>query len=223
LSAEGDDAMPHLILIADDHPLTCEGLAMAARLAVPGAVVHFAGTIAEAEQRITAHGPYQLILLDLMLPDATGFSGLLRLQFASPDTRIAIITARQELALAAQSRELGAVAFLRKSEPIDTLAGQIRTVVGGVSVFPPDLPGARSTMRDRIGQLSDAQRRVLFALADGRSNKQIAHDLGITEATVKAHLTAIFRGLDVYNRAQALVALQPLLGAISDDMGASRA
>ncbi len=209
--------MPHLILIADDHPLTCEGLAMAARLAVPGAVVHFAGTVAQAEQRIDANGSYHLILLDLMLPDAIGFSGLLRLQFASPDTRIAVITARQEPVLATQARELGAVAFLRKSEPIDALAGQIRDVASGVAVFPPDLPVVKANMRDRIAQLSDAQRRVLFALADGRSNKQIAHDLGITEATVKAHLTAIFRGLNVYNRAQALVALQPVLGSIAEE------
>lgn len=209
--------MPNLILIADDHPLTCEGLAMAARLAVPGAVVHFAGTIAEAEQRVDAIGSYQLILLDLMLPDATGFSGLLRLQFADPDARIAVITARQEPALATQARELGAVAFLRKSEPIDALAAHIRNIVAGVPVFPPDLPIAKNSMRDRIAELSEAQRRVLFALADGRSNKQIAYDLGITEATVKAHLTAIFRGLGVYNRAQALVALQPLLGSIGDE------
>lgn len=209
--------MPHLILIADDHPLTCEGLAMAARLAVPGAVIHFAGSIAEAERRIEAHGKYHLILLDLMLPDASGFSGLLRLQFASPSARIAVITARQELALATQARELGAVAFLRKSEPIDALAAQVRAIAGGESLFPDDAPSAGGSMRERIAQLSDAQRRVLFALADGRSNKQMAHDLGITEATVKAHLTAIFRGLNVYNRAQALVALQPLIGSIGDD------
>lgn len=209
--------MPNQILIADDHPLTCEGLAMAARLAVPGAGVHFAGTIAEAERRISANGGYMLTLLDLMLPDASGFSGLLRLQFADRGGRIAVITARQEAALATQARELGAVAFLHKSEPIDTLAGKIRSIAGGASVFPPDLPQARGSMRNRIEQLSDAQRRVLFALADGRSNKQIAHDLGITEATVKAHLTAIFRGIGVYNRAQALVALQPLIGSIGDE------
>lgn len=211
--------MPNQILIADDHPLTCEGLAMAARLAVPGAAVHFAGTIADAEQRIAANGGYMLTLLDLMLPDASGFSGLLRLQLADQRGRIAVITARKEPALAAQAREIGAVAFLHKSEPIDTLAGKIRQIAGGSSVFPPDLPMAKGSMCDRIAQLSDAQRRVLFALADGRSNKQIAHQLGITEATVKAHLTAIFRGVGVHNRAQALVALQPLLGSIGDEVG----
>jgi DNA-binding NarL/FixJ family response regulator len=217
LSAEGDDAMPNLILIADDHPLTAEGLAMAARLAVPGAAIHFAGTIAEAEQRIAGHHGYGLILLDLMLPDATGFSGLLRLQFADRDARIAIITARHEASLAAQARELGAVAFLHKSEPVDALAGKIRQIAAGGMVFPPNLPPARGAMRDRVAALSEAQRRVLFALADGRSNKQLAHDLGISEATVKAHMTAIFRGLGVHNRAQALIALQPLLGAIGEE------
>lgn len=213
--------MPNQILIADDHPLTCEGLAMAARLAVPGAGVHFAGTIAEAEQRIAVNGGYMLTLLDLMLPDVSGFSGLLRLQFADQRGRIAMITSRQEPALASQARELGAVGFLHKSEPIDTLEGKIRQIAGGASVFPPDLPKVQGSMRDRVDQLSDAQRRVLFALADGRSNKQIAHDLGITEATVKAHLTAIFRGIGVHNRAQALVALQPLIGSLGEETGGS--
>lgn len=209
--------MPTQVLIADDHPLTCEGLAMATRLAVPGANVHFAGSLGEAERRIAAQDRYDLILLDLMLPDVSGFSGLLRIQAADPSARVAVITARQEPSLAAQARDLGAIAFLRKSEPIDALAGHIRDIVGGESIFPPDLPDSKGTMRDRVMALTDAQRRVLFALADGRSNKQIAYDLGVTEATIKAHLTAIFRGLGVYNRAQALVALQPLIGALDSE------
>lgn len=217
LIAEKERDIPYQVLIADDHPLTREGLAMAARLGVPHAVVHFAGTIGEAEDRITPKNRYHLILLDLMMPDASGFSGLLRLQFADKNSRIAVITARKDLSLAAIARELGAVAFLHKSEPIDTLARQIQKIAAGGSIFPADMASAKVGMRDRIAKLSDAQRRVLFALADGRSNKQIAFDLGLTEATVKAHLTAIYRRLGVHNRAQAMVALQPMLGRIVDD------
>jgi DNA-binding NarL/FixJ family response regulator len=190
---------------------------MAARQAVPGAAVHFAGTIAEAEQKITARGHYHLILLDLVLPDASGFSGLLRLQFADPQARIAVITAKRDAALAGMARELGAVAYLHKSEPLDGLAGQIRDIAAGGTLFPPELTNGKGAMRHRIADLSDAQRRVLFALADGRSNKQMAYDLGVTESTIKAHLTAIYRGIGVHNRAQAMVALQPMLGQIADD------
>lgn len=191
---------------------------MAARLGIPNAVVHFAGTIKEAEQRITPKNRYHLILLDLMLPDASGFSGFLRLQFADWNNRIAVITARKDPSLAAIAQELGAVAFLHKSEPIDTLARQIQDIAAGERIFPADMTSAKGGMRDRITKFSDAQRRVLFALADGRSNKQIAFNLGVTEATVKAHLTAIYRGLGVHNRAQAMVALQPVLGQIVDDI-----
>jgi DNA-binding NarL/FixJ family response regulator len=80
-------------------------------------------------------------------------------------------------------------------------------------VFPSGaIPSNVPPIRDRIARLSDAQRRVLFALTDGHANKKIAYDLAITEATVKAHLTAIFRQLGVTNRSQAMLALQAILG-----------
>lgn len=203
----------HRILIADDHPLTREGLTLAARSALNGSTIDVAGTIAEAEAMAAARAGFYLVLLDLMLPDTRGFSGLLRLQFAMPLVPIVVITAREEPTLAGIARELGAKGFLLKSAPLDELARALRDVAAGIPVFPAtNTTGAAAPVRDRIAQLSDAQRRVLFALADGRLNKQIAHDLDITEATVKAHLTAIFRRLGVANRTQAILALQPLLG-----------
>lgn len=203
----------HRILIADDHPLTREGLTLAARSALTGSTIDVAGTIAEAEAMAAARAGFRLVLLDLMLPDTRGFSGLLRLQFAMPGVPIVVITAREEPTLAGAARELGAKGFLLKSAPLDELARALRDVAAGIPVFPAtNTTGAAAPVRDRIAQLSDAQRRVLFALADGRLNKQIAHDLDITEATVKAHLTAIFRRLGVANRTQAILALQPLLG-----------
>jgi DNA-binding NarL/FixJ family response regulator len=201
------------ILVADDHPLSREGLSMALRHVLPGANVVCAGTIKDAEILAAQRSGFRMALLEMMLPDTKGFSGLLRLQFCLPGVPVAIITARKEPGLAAIARDLGAVAFLSKSMPLEQLSNGLREIDAGRSVFPPSVgPKHAMPIRDRIASLSQAQRRVLFALADGRANKQIAHDLSITEATVKAHLTAIFRKLAVTNRMQAMIALQPLLG-----------
>jgi DNA-binding NarL/FixJ family response regulator len=202
------------VLVADDHPLIREGLAIALRGALPGTIIDHAGSIGEAEDSIRQNGPYRLVLLDFVLPDARGFSGFLLLQhILGPDTPIAIITAREDPTLVEAARALGAAAFLSKSRPLDETTEALRAVMAGKTIFPPTPParsGARQ-MRERIAMLSSAQLRVLLALSDGRLNKQIAGDLDVSEATVKTHLTAIFKKLGVINRAQALLAVQPLL------------
>lgn len=202
------------MLIADDHPLTREGLGLAVRAALPGISIDNAGSIDEAAAAIAMRGGHRLILLDFILPDARGFSGLLRLQHLANATPIVMVSARQDAVIIEAARALGAAGFLSKREPLDQLAASLRDIVAGKAIFPPSAPvtAAASSARDRIVDLSGAQLKVLLALSDGRLNKQIAGDLDITEATVKAHLTAIFRKLGVNNRAQALLAMQPLLG-----------
>jgi DNA-binding NarL/FixJ family response regulator len=212
--------VPHgvRVLIADDHPLTREGLALAVRAAVQGAIIDNAGSIAEAEAAIRRHGGHRLALLDFVLPDAKGFSGFLRIQHLLGATPIVIVSARQEASLVEAARALGAAGFLYKSRPLDELAGSLRTIDAGGVVFPADAgsSSAVESARSRVATLSGAQLKVLLAMADGRLNKQIAGDLNITEATVKAHLTAIFRKLGVNNRTQALLAMQPLLGDVAE-------
>lgn len=202
------------LLLADDHPLIREGLALAARVALPELTIDSVGSIAEAEAAIARHRGYRLALLDLMLPDARGFSGFLRLQHALGDVPIAIVSARQQPELIEAARALGAAGYLSKAQPLDETLGSLRTILAGKTVFPPANARMQADIgdaRDRISDLSGAQLRVLMALADGRLNKQIAGDLGVTEATIKAHLTAIFRKLGVTNRTQAILAIQPLL------------
>jgi DNA-binding NarL/FixJ family response regulator len=203
------------VLIADDHPLTREGLALAARAAVPGGIVDQAGSIAEAQAAVGARkSGYALVLLDFMLPDARGFSGFLSLQHILGSTPIVIVTARQDAILIDAARALGAAGYLFKSQPIDSIAQRLREVLSGAPVFPAisKTGTGAADARARIADLSGAQLKVLLALADGRLNKQIAGDLDITEATVKAHLTSIFRKLGVTNRTQALLSMQPLMG-----------
>lgn len=200
-------------MVADDHPLTREGLAMATRAALPGVSVLSAGSIGEASA-LVGRGGWRMILLDFDLPDARGFSGLLTLQMQAPATPIVVVTASEESRLVEAARAIGAAGYLFKSLPLDEIAGRLRRIDAGQIVFPQDAEAAPGLddLLERIARLSSAQRTVLLALADGRSNKEIAHDLAVGEATVKAHLTAIFRKLGVNNRAQALLAARPLIG-----------
>lgn len=203
------------MLVADDHPLVREGLSLAARAALPGSTVVSAGTIAEAVAEIDARAGFRMILLDLELPDAHGFSGLMALQYRDPSVPIVVVTAREDPALVEAARALGAAGFLPKSLTLDTVAAKLREIDGGRVCFPEGTVASApaDAARRRIADLSPAQHGVLLALADGRSNKEIARDLNVTEATIKAHLSAIFRKLGVSNRAQALLAIQPIIGA----------
>jgi DNA-binding NarL/FixJ family response regulator len=207
-------------LLADDHPLIREGLALAARVALPGIIIDSVGSIAEAETVIGQHGGYRLVLLDLVLPDAKGFSGFLRLQQLLGAVPIVIVSARQRPELVETARLLGATGYISKGLPLDETLSALRTILAGGTVFPAATAERNETgdaMRTRISALSSAQLRVLIALASGRLNKQIAGELNVTEATIKAHLTAIFRKLGVNNRTQAILAVQPLLGdAVAD-------
>lgn len=202
------------VLIADDHPLTREGLALAVRASIPGVVVDTAGSIGEASEVLRTRPGHRLVLLDFILPDARGFSGFMQLQHIAGVVPIVMISAHEDPKLVEAARALGAAGFLYKTRPLDTLARDLASIAAGETRFP-DVPPQGSSLtgiRDQIASLSGAQRNVLLALADGRLNKQIAGDLGISEATVKAHLTAIFRKLGVNNRSQAMLAVQPLLG-----------
>lgn len=211
------------VLVADDHPLTLEGMSLAARAAMPGINVTSVGTIAEAAAALRERQVFRMILLDYQLPDAHGFSGFLALQHVMPNVPIVVVTALEEPSLVEAAKALGAAGFVYKSLPLDEIAARLRLVAAGRTTFPADTV-ASSTIaaaRARIADLSRAQHMVLIALADGRSNKEIARDLDVTEATIKAHLTAIFRKLGVSNRSQALLAVQPLFqhAAVRSEIG----
>ena len=205
------------VLIADDHPLVREGISLAIKGGFPDFHIDAAGDIAEAES-LLSRNPYSLVLLDFVLPDARGFSGFLKLQHVAGRTPIVMLSATRKPELVSAARALGAAGYLAKSMPLDKLIAALRRVLLGETVFLADqAPGHDAARaRARIDELSGAQLRVLLALADGRLNKQIAGELGVTEATIKAHMSAIFRKLGVNNRTQAILAMQPLLGEQGD-------
>jgi DNA-binding NarL/FixJ family response regulator len=183
-------------------------------------IVDSVGSITEAARMVDIHRTYRVVLLDFVLPDARGFSGFLRLQRALGDVPILIISAHQQPELIEAASALGAAGYLSKSQSFDGLVGTLRSVVAGKAMLPRTAAcdDDVSLARRRLADLSGAQLRVLMALADGRLNKQIAGDLGVTEATIKAHMTVIFRKLGVSNRTQAILAMQPLLRGTAEQL-----
>lgn len=210
--------MRRRVLIADDHPMVRDAVRMAVTSQLPHLVVEEATEIESAERIAQARQDIALLLLDYQLPDADGFSGFFRLQHVLGNVPIAIISAFDEPKIINAAKAVGAAGFISKSQPLDQIAMAIGTLVTGGVVFPP-VPAAPDALRDmgaRMETLSSAQKRVLAALVRGDLNKQIAADLELTEATIKAHLTAIFRKLGVSNRLQAILSVKPLLDPESE-------
>jgi DNA-binding NarL/FixJ family response regulator len=206
--------MTSRVLVADDHPLAREALQFAIRSNWPGNQVDEAANLAQVDAALSRRKDYRLVVLDLMLPDARGFSGLLLIQKLAEGVPVVIVSAKEDAQTVATAHLLGAAGFVSKSTAMSEIAAVLKRVVEGERVFPANAaaptPGAADMSR-RLASLSGAQLKVMIGLADGRLNKQIAGDMNITEATVKAHLTAIFRKLGVGNRTQAVLAARPLL------------
>jgi DNA-binding NarL/FixJ family response regulator len=204
------------VLIVDDHPLVTEALTLAVQQASPASQVDTACDLAAACLMAASSTRYDLVLLDLSLPDSEGLSGLLTLQARMSETRIAIVTSRASADTVRSAEELGAVGYVLKSTSFAQLTEDCRALLAGERRFPalqPDRPAwDDEDARARLSELSGAQRKIFFALQDGRANKQIAYDLDLAEATIKAHLTAVFRKLKVTNRSQAIVLARRLSG-----------
>ena len=154
-----------------------------------------------------------MILLDLELPDAHGLSALVTLQAHAPQASIVVVTASEKPSSIGTARAFGAAGYLFKSFALDDIVMKLRLVDRGQAAFPETASTlAIAELKARIDTLSTAQLNVLVALADGRSNKEIARELEVTDATIKAHLSAVFRKLNVANRTQALLAIRPIMG-----------
>lgn len=186
---------------------------MAIAMKFPNLIVQESTAVGPAEQIARAHDDFALVLLDYQLPDSDGFSGFFRLQHILSRVPIAIVSAHDDHRIVSAARAVGAAGFLSKSKPLDEIASGIEALIGGRIVFPPmaEVPNEWRDMQHRLESLSPSQQRVVALLAGGYLNKQIAAELAVSEATVKAHLTAIFRKLGVHNRLQAILAIKPLL------------
>ena len=203
--------MPTL-LIADDHPLFREALRGAVQRVMPGVKLHEADSVDALYTLVDAHPDADLLLMDLNMPGAHGFNALVHLRALHPQLPVVIVSAREEPAVMRRALDHGALGFIPKSADSDTIGQAIGAVLDGERWVPDEAHSAPATSRDeqetaqRLRDLTPQQFKVLQMLGAGRLNKQIAYDLGVSEATIKAHVTAILRKLGVTNRTQAVLA-----------------
>jgi DNA-binding NarL/FixJ family response regulator len=198
------------IIIVDDHPLFRAALRQTLAAGDPSVVVEEAGDLPALNTALETDRDCDLVLLDLNMPGARGFSGLLLLRAQYPDVPVMIISAVEAGTVIRRAFELGAAGYLSKSVGPAEIRRAIKTVLAG-EIFVPagaNLPAEddQSALMRRLASLTPQQVRVLMMLSDGLMNKQIAYELTISEATVKAHVSAILQKLDVDSRTQAVIA-----------------
>lgn len=194
--------MPTRIIIADDHPLFRTALSHAVGKVWPDAVVIEAGSAGAARQALAESA--DALLLDLHMEDSHGLTVLMDLRQDFPALPIVIVSASEEPRVYAAASQLGAAAFIPKSASLDEMREALAAVREGDNWFPESDAGADDDLA-RMASLTPAQRRILGQMRAGLLNKQIAYELDISEATVKAHITAIFRKLGVVSRTQAVL------------------
>src|SRR3989338_3127491 len=179
------------LLLVDDHRIFLDGLALALGPLSPGLLIHTAQSAAEAEA-LLRNQDFDLILLDLRLPDVPGLELLQRWQQAGQLTPVAILSAGDSPQDAPAALAAGALGFIPKSADADGLRLAVTRVLLGETLPTP--------ARDRGTPLTPRQRDILLLLADGLPNKAISRRIGLSEDTVKTHLRALFQELDVHTR-----------------------
>jgi len=206
------DVASHRLVIADDHPLFRGALREAVAGLFPGAEVAEAGSFDEVSQQLDRAGDVDLVLLDLTMPGVRGFSGLMYLRAQYPAVPVVIVSANEDPSVIRRCMHFGASGFIPKTTGTDEMRTAIAQVLAGGVWTPADIdlaaeedPAAAGLVA-RLATLTPQQVRVLMMLSEGLLNKQIAYELGVSEATVKAHVSAILQKLGVDSRTQAVIA-----------------
>lgn len=211
------------ILIADDHPLFREALVGRLRRLIANATILEVADLPQLQTQLLERDDIDLVLLDLNMPGAHGLSALVHARALAPSVAVVVVSALEDTAIMHRATALGAAGYIPKSADLQQVISVLSTVLSGGIVPPPamdeamvssdeaTLTDAESDAARRIGQLTPQQFRIATLLAVGKLNKQIASELGITEATVKVHMSTILRKLGVQNRTQVALLVQ-LLG-----------
>jgi DNA-binding NarL/FixJ family response regulator len=211
--SEPQFAMSCEVIIVDDHPLYRAALKGAVSAAFSKSTFHEADSVASMFDTLEHHPNADLLLLDLNLPDAHGFSALAYVRGSHPELPVIVVSGSSDSATVRQAMVFGAQGFLPKSADATLIRECVQALLRGDAPIPAgyrsegaELPDqAALDVAERLAHLTPQQFRVFSMLCLGRLNKQIAHELQITEATVKAHMTAIMRKLGAANRTQAVL------------------
>jgi DNA-binding NarL/FixJ family response regulator len=200
------------LVIADDHPLFRGALREAVSGVFGRAEVSEAGSFDEVAKLLDKGGEVDLILLDLSMPGVRGFSGVMYLRAQYPSVPIVVVSANDDPAVIRRCMDFGASGFIPKTLGIEAMRGAIVRVLKGGVWTPPDVDltagsdAEAAALMARLATLTPQQVRVLMMLSEGLLNKQIAYELDVSEATVKAHVSAILQKLGVESRTQAVIA-----------------
>ena len=205
------------VIVADDHPLFRTAIKEALQASQGDTTFLEANSFETLQKLVDANQDVDLVLLDLHMPGVSGFAGLVYLCKRYPSVPVVIISANEDPMVIQRALEHGAAGFIPKSSDIKTITNAIGDILMGEIWAPvsaqPNLPGSNVSemaLAERMAQLTPQQFKVLMSVSQGLLNKQIAYDMGISEATVKAHVTAIMNKLGVSNRTQAVLAASKL-------------
>ncbi|MEH6470173.1 MAG: response regulator transcription factor [Halopseudomonas sp.] len=200
------------IIIADDHPLFRAALKQAVSQAVAGVEMIETDSLASLQETVGANPDADLVLLDLHMPGTSGFTGLAYLRGQNPSMPVVVVSGSEQPQVMLRAIEYGASGFIPKSAPLETIAEAIQSVLEGEVWLPQEVADGDAEVSDedaifaaKLGSLTPQQFRVLMMLTEGLLNKQIAYELNVSEATIKAHVTAILRKLGVHSRTQAVI------------------
>jgi DNA-binding NarL/FixJ family response regulator len=200
------------LLIADDHPLYRGALREAVNGLFERIDIAEAGTFNEVTELLERGSEVDLVLLDLTMPGVRGFSGLMYLRAQYPGVPVIVVSANDDPAAIRRCMEFGASGFIPKTLGVEAMRGAISRILSGGVWTPPDVDlsagsdAETAALMARMATLTPQQVRVLMMLSEGLLNKQIAYQLGVSEATVKAHVSAILQKLGVESRTQAVIA-----------------
>jgi len=205
------DTTHHRLIIADDHPLFRGALREAVAGLFARVEIAEAGSFEEVAKLLDLDGEVDLVLLDLAMPGVRGFSGLVYLRAQHPSVPIVVVSANDDPTVIRRCIGLGASGFIPKTLHVEEMRLAIEGVLEGRVWIPPDVDMVTVTDADmdgllvRLTSLTPQQVRVLMMLSDGLLNKQIAYELNVSEATVKAHVSAVLQKLGVESRTQAVI------------------
>lgn len=209
--AMGTEAAIERVLIIDDHPLVRDGLRSVVAVTFDGCKIYEASSLEEAVAMLEKQSNFDFVLLDLNIPDVKRLDGLRLLRQRFPILPIAMVSGEFDWAIVQEALSVGAAGFIPKSMKRSAIVEALHRIVSGEIYLPESVGKASASSEEasdilrRIESLTPHQRLVLGHLVNGRLNKQIAHDLGVSMTTVKAHVSAILQKLGVFSRTQAVI------------------
>lgn len=205
------------VLIADDHALFRDGLSLQLEKINPECIILQAANFNQALKFIETDPAISLVVMDLDMPDMNWQEALKELKGKAPQARFVVVSAGDDGSTIRKSLELGVSGFISKRSEPEVLNQALKLVLAGGTYLPPSVlqPAASTMMQDarRCGAaktLTNRQNQVLNLVAQGLSNKQIAYEMGVSEATVKLHINALLRSVGATNRTQAVIMAQKM-------------